>query len=97
MKLSCTNFQYDNHDTARNEMKVGKELSDAYIMMSLLLPGVGITYYGDEIGMENTMVRDDESTDTFRNGQRTPMQWDDSTNAGESPQWMLPQVGNIHY
>ncbi|MDP1546637.1 MAG: maltose alpha-D-glucosyltransferase [Anaerolineales bacterium] len=40
------------------------------------LPGAPIIYYGDEIGMGDNL-------DLFdRNGVRTPMQWDDSPNAG---------------
>jgi maltose alpha-D-glucosyltransferase/alpha-amylase len=40
------------------------------------LPGSPIIYYGDEIGMGDNL-------DLFdRNGVRTPMQWDDSLNAG---------------
>jgi maltose alpha-D-glucosyltransferase/alpha-amylase len=42
------------------------------------LPGSPIVYYGDEIGMGDNL-------DLFdRNGVRTPMQWDDSPNAGFS-------------
>jgi maltose alpha-D-glucosyltransferase/alpha-amylase len=42
------------------------------------LPGSPIIYYGDEIGMGDNI-------DLFdRNGVRTPMQWDDSPNAGFS-------------
>ena len=40
------------------------------------LPGAPIIYYGDEIGMGDYLDLPD------RNGLRTPMQWDDSTNAG---------------
>lgn len=42
------------------------------------LPGSPIIYYGDEIGMGDDIWRHD------RNGVRTPMQWDDSKNAGFS-------------
>jgi maltose alpha-D-glucosyltransferase/alpha-amylase len=42
------------------------------------LPGVPIIYYGDEIGMGDNIWLFD------RNGVRTPMQWDNSTNAGFS-------------
>ena len=42
------------------------------------LPGSPVIYYGDEIGMGDNI-------DLFdRNGVRTPMQWDDSKNAGFS-------------
>ena len=40
------------------------------------LPGSPIIYYGDEIGMGDYIDLPD------RNGVRTPMQWDDSPNAG---------------
>jgi maltose alpha-D-glucosyltransferase/alpha-amylase len=42
------------------------------------LPGSPIIYYGDEIGMGDNIDLPD------RNGVRTPMQWDDSPNAGFS-------------
>ncbi len=40
------------------------------------LPGSPIIYYGDEIGMGDNFLLPD------RNGVRTPMQWDNSTQAG---------------
>jgi maltose alpha-D-glucosyltransferase/alpha-amylase len=40
------------------------------------LPGSPIIYYGDEIGMGDNLDLPD------RNGVRTPMQWEDSPNAG---------------
>ena len=50
------------------------------LMHSLLftLPGAPVMYYGDEIGMGDNVELFD------RNGVRTPMQWDDSVNAGFS-------------
>jgi maltose alpha-D-glucosyltransferase / alpha-amylase len=42
------------------------------------LPGAPIVYYGDEIGMGDNIWLPD------RNGVRTPMQWDNSPNAGFS-------------
>ncbi len=51
------------------------------LMHSLLftLPGAPVMYYGDEIGMGDNIALFD------RNGVRTPIQWDDSINAGFSP------------
>ncbi len=46
------------------------------VMMSL--PGSPIVYYGDEIGMGDNIWLPD------RNGVRTPMQWDTTTNGGFS-------------
>ena len=42
------------------------------------MPGSPVIYYGDEIGMGDDIWLDD------RDGVRTPMQWDDSPNAGFS-------------
>jgi maltose alpha-D-glucosyltransferase/alpha-amylase len=49
------------------------ELADSLLFT---LPGSPIIYYGDEIGMGDNIDLPD------RNGVRTPMQWDDSPNAG---------------
>ncbi|KAL1463738.1 hypothetical protein WDU94_015464 [Cyamophila willieti] len=81
-----SNWVYDNHDLKRFVDQIAIESLDAYIMLSLLLPGVGITYYGDEIGMVNGVMRDDQSDDPFkRDFSRTPMQWDTSKHAGFTP------------
>src|SRR3990172_1605345 len=53
------------------------------------LPGSPILYYGDEIGMGDNIELSD------RNGVRTPMQWDNSLNAGfstASPQELYSPV-----
>ena len=46
--------------------------------MLFTLPGTPVLYYGDQIGMGDNIALFD------RNGLRTPMQWDDSPNAGFS-------------
>ncbi len=47
-------------------------------ILLLSLPGTPVIYYGDEIGMGDNYYLGD------RNGVRTPMQWDQSINAGFS-------------
>lgn len=57
------------------------------------LPGSPIIYYGDEIGMGDNLDLPD------RNGVRTPMQWDDSPNAGFSINEPYSELvkGNLDY
>nr|CAI5823514.1 unnamed protein product [Callosobruchus analis] len=70
--------------------------ADAFNMLTAFLPGIMVTYNGEEIGMTDGQVtckrgqdpqaKKDCSTfnETSRDFERTPMQWDDSTNAGFS-------------
>lgn len=64
--------------------------------MSLLLPGVAVNYYGDEIGMSDTYISWEDTQDPqgcgagkenyqemSRDPARTPFQWDDSVSAGK--------------
>ena len=57
------------------------------------LPGTPIIYYGDEIGMGDNIELFD------RNGVRTPMQWDDSPNAGftDATPFTEPIQGKLGY
>ena len=66
-------------------------------MVSLLLPGVAVTYNGEEIGMVNTEVSWEDTVDPAglncgpdhfteegcsRDPERTPMQWNTNSQAG---------------
>lgn len=63
-----------------------------FTALKLTLPGIDVTYYGSEIGMENSYVRPDQIRDSYtsssqrnresRDSERSPMQWNDLTNAG---------------
>ncbi len=77
--------------------RLSPELVDGMNMINLLLPGTAITYNGEEIGMADTLVRQDQMVHSgnvkadFKNKQkftkdraRTPFQWDSSTSAGVS-------------
>ncbi|XP_076656311.1 alpha glucosidase 2 [Halictus rubicundus] len=72
------NWVMGNHDRERLPTRYpGK--GDQMIMLEMILPGVAVTYYGEEIGMEDYtegQIKD------FRDGCRTPMQWDASNKAG---------------
>lgn len=48
-------------------------------MIYMLLPGTPITYYGEEIGMDDGKATGSDVREAFR----TPMQWSDGSNAGK--------------
>ncbi|CAH0383533.1 unnamed protein product [Bemisia tabaci] len=82
------NWVLDNHDRVRVTSRFFPESGDSWLMLVLLLPGAVSIYYGTEIGMENSkMGRDQHPLDghgqiNFNDDSRTPMQWDDTENAG---------------
>lgn len=100
-----------NHDRIRHYDKFGDgkhndEIAKAAAAVLLTLRGTPIMYYGEEIGMKN---RDPERKEDVqdpigkigwpeekgRDGERTPMQWNSSQNAGfsEKKPW-LPVATN---
>ena len=93
-------FLLSNHDMERAYNRYGDGVHNDQIakMMAALvltLRGTPILYYGEEIGMENNdpkrvedvkdpVGRREWPRNKGRDGERTPMQWDDSVNAGFS-------------
>ncbi|MDO4781447.1 MAG: alpha-amylase family glycosyl hydrolase [Candidatus Saccharibacteria bacterium] len=86
-------FCVGNHDQPRITSRLGAARARALQFLNLTCPGVGVVYYGDEIGMENGELSDDEVRDTFspnhsphdsRDRARTPMQWANAPHAGFS-------------
>src|SRR5277367_3669692 len=91
-------FVISNHDIVRSAVRYGDGQNNqaiAKLMGSLYLTlrGTPIMYYGEEIGMENNdPLRKEDVKDPIgrvgwpqekgRDGERTPMQWNDSPNAG---------------
>src|SRR5580700_4437361 len=80
---------YNRYGDGRNNDAIAKLMGAFY----LTLRGTPIMYYGEEIGMENNdPTRKEDVRDPIgrtgwpqekgRDGERTPMQWDDSPNAG---------------
>jgi len=93
-------FVIGNHDMPRSYNRFGdSKHNDAIAKMMaafyLTLRGTPIMYYGEEIGMENNdptrredvkdpVGRTGWPRETGRDGERTPMQWDATANAGFS-------------
>ena len=77
-----------NHDLPRISFKrTNDELKVVYGFI-FTLPVVPTLYYGDEIGMRHLSNIPNRDGAYIRGGSRTPMQWDQTENAGfsESPQ-----------
>ncbi|MGA9505770.1 MAG: alpha-glucosidase, partial [Terriglobales bacterium] len=89
-----------NHDMTRSYNRYGDgqhndQIAKLMAGMYLTLRGTPIMYYGEELGMENNdPTRKEDVKDPIgiagwpnekgRDGERTPMQWNDSPNAGFS-------------
>ncbi|XP_035904907.1 maltase 2-like [Anopheles stephensi] len=91
---ATANWVLGNHDQPRVGTRYGTERIDAIHTLLLTLPGIAVTYYGEEIGMEDnpdaigSSGGGDSVTgggDAFivfsRDPERTPFQWDDTANA----------------
>ncbi|GBN65243.1 Maltase A3 [Araneus ventricosus] len=85
------NYVISSHDFPRVASRLGSILASSLQMIILLLPGIPICYYGDELGMENVIISPEEMKDSFalrtkpsnsRDPMRTPMQWNPGKNAG---------------
>jgi alpha-glucosidase len=76
-----SNWVAGNHDNSRVATRYGPAMVDAVNMLVTLLPGTGVTYNGEEIGMTDLAM---ESPNDSRDPERTPFQWDDSISAGFS-------------
>lgn len=73
-----------NHDFQRPNWDRDEDELEVIFTFLLTWPGVPIIYYGDEIGMRYHPKLPSKEGGFARTGTRTPMQWDDSTNAGFS-------------
>ena len=94
---SVPNWVVGNHDNHRVASRFGSRRADSITEMALLLPGIAVVYNGDEIGMIDRQFTYAETVDPAgcnagparyflksRDPERTPYQWDNSTNAGFS-------------
>lgn len=92
------NWVMGNHDRSRIGSRYGKERHEGLAIMTMMLPGVNIVYYGEEIMMvDNNDITWKQTQDPSacnsnetvyklhsRDPVRTPMQWDNTANAGFS-------------
>ncbi|XP_033323567.1 alpha-glucosidase [Megalopta genalis] len=96
-KGATPNWVAGNHDNSRLVTRLGPDRARAITAMTFILPGVTVTYNGDEIGMEDTWVSYKNTQDphgcnegpegyekTSRDPVRSPFQWDATTSAGFS-------------
>ncbi|XP_075992681.1 maltase A1-like [Anticarsia gemmatalis] len=92
------NFVAGNHDNSRVASRFSPELVDGINMILLLMPGIAVTYMGEEIGMVDGYVSWEDTVDpsgcntddpinywkSSRDPERTPFQWNANKNAGFS-------------
>ncbi|XP_014688954.2 amino acid transporter heavy chain SLC3A1 [Equus asinus] len=93
------NWMISGPDNARLMSRLGKEYVNVMNMLVFTLPGTPITYYGEEIGMGNilaTNLNESYNVDTLFS--KSPMQWDNSSNAGfsEGNHTWLPTSSDYH-
>jgi alpha-glucosidase len=88
------NYVLGNHDEHRIASRRGPDATRMCMMLLLTLRGTPTVYYGDELGMQDVAIPPEMEQDPWgkrvqgfgvgRDPERTPMQWDDSANAGFS-------------
>ena len=100
-----------NHDNHRIATRLGVERGDLLNIMLQTLPGIAITYQGEELMMTNVNISWEDTLDPSacnsnrevyneksRDPVRTPFPWDDTKNAGFSTadKTWLPVGDNYH-
>ncbi|KAL0894367.1 hypothetical protein ABMA27_012990 [Loxostege sticticalis] len=92
------NWVFGNHDQKRMPSRFRDNMVDGLNALNLLLPGVAVTYQGEEIGMKDGYISWEDTKDVSacnqgnpdnyleysRDPARTPYHWDSSTSAGFS-------------
>ncbi|KAM7343924.1 maltase A2-like [Cochliomyia hominivorax] len=78
------NWVVGNHDSSRVANRIGRNKVDLLNIIVHCLPGTSITYYGEELGMTNAITECTATSCDNRDPERSPMQWDSTTNAGFS-------------
>lgn len=96
-KGSHANWVLGNHDQHRVATRLGVARTDLINIMLQTLPGIAVTYQGEELGLENTYLTWEQTKDPAacntneqiyeqysRDGCRTPFPWDATAHAGFS-------------
>ena len=88
------NWVLGNHDRKRIATRVGSAEARVAAMLLLTLRGTPTLYYGDELGLQDVAIASDRVQDPWernepglglgRDPARTPMPWNDLSNAGFS-------------
>ncbi|XP_017471231.1 PREDICTED: maltase A1-like [Rhagoletis zephyria] len=91
------NWVLGNHDNPRLASRFGAQRADLMNIFLQTLPGIAVTYNGEEYGLENGYVSWEDTVDpqgcnadptTYlqysRDSERTPFLWDNTKNAGFS-------------
>ena len=108
-------YVISNHDIVRSYDRYGDgqhndQIAKVMAALYLTLRGTPVMYYGEELGMKTTPpTRKEDVKDPIgktgwprekgRDGERTPMQWDESQNAGfskTSPWLPVPPTHKTH-
>ena len=92
------NWVLGNHDRTRLVSRVGVAQARLAQMLLLTLRGTPTLYYGDELGMHNIPIAQEQIVDPWgkfdpqfnRDPVRTPMQWDVSPQSGFCPSDVTP-------
>jgi alpha-glucosidase len=94
------NWVLGNHDKSRIASRIGLQKARAAALLLLSLPGTLTLYYGEELGLQDVLIRPEEALDPAEKRQpgigmgrdpvRTPMPWDDSPQSGftTSQSWL---------
>lgn len=97
------NWVLGNHDQHRLATRIGADQARVGNMLLLTLRGTPTCYYSDELGMQDVPIPPEKIQDppainqpeiahlVGRDPERTPMQWDDSPNAG----FAAPDVNDL--
>ncbi|XP_055913467.1 maltase A2-like [Eupeodes corollae] len=96
-KHKMANWLVGNHDAPRATDRSGSIKKDLLNILITSLPGVAVTYYGEEIGMTGLQCQREECEwSEIRSFGRSPFQWNDQLAAGFSntTETWLPVVDN---